>query len=558
MSTATLTLKSARSHSPKHTSRIEYRLAFGVITLLLAVMLLYPIGTVFVQSVLGQGSWTLSHWTTLLAKPSFWEMIGNSFLVASLAALASATIAFFAAYGLTFTNVTPKVKRIMHIVLLLPLFLPSITYGFAVIYSFGRMGLVSQLVGQLPFSIYGFWGLLIADIVYTLPPAFLVLYNAFKYVDQRYVIVSRVMGDTPWRTFWQTALRPTLGAFLSAFVLAFFLAFTDFGIPVSIAGEYEVIATALYSTMMGAIPNFGEGAVIALSMLVPSAAAVLLLKQADKLNFRYNQLSDTPPLKNRLRDGLFLLFFALISFVLLAIFAVIFVVPFVEFWPYKPNFTLEHVKATLFSGDLWPLYLRSIGVALASATIGTLVAFAAGMIRTRSDLSPWCRTAMDGFAILTSTLPGMVLGVGYLFAFTGTPLQNSLAILVLANLVHFLATPYLMSTTALSKMNARWETTGQLMGDSWFKSVRRILIPNAKTTLIQMFETFFINSMVTISAIVFLTSTRTMVLTTKIKELQYYERFDAIFVLSLLIFITNVVAKLILDYLANRSTTTVR
>ncbi len=553
MTTAVLAAGRGRIKKPRHASRIEYRVAFVLITLLLAVMLLYPVGTVFLQSVMSEGALTLSHWMTLLVKPAFREMIANSFLVAGLAAFGSALIAFFAAYGLTFTNVHPKVKRVMHIVLLLPLFLPSITYGFAVIYSFGRMGLVSQLIGQLPFSIYGFWGLLITDIVYTLPPAFLVLYNAFRYVDRRYVIVSRVMGDSALQTFWQTAVRPTLGAFFSAFVLAFFLAFTDFGIPVSIAGEYEVIATALYSTMMGAIPNFGEGAVIAISMLVPSAAAVLLLKRADRLNFRYNQLSDTPPLKNRLRDGLYLLYFALISFVLLAIFAVIFVVPFVEYWPYKPNFTLEHVKATLLSDEIWPLYLRSIGVALMSAAVGTVVAFAAGMIRARSDLAPWCRTVMDGFAVLTSTLPGMVLGVGYLFAFTGTPLQNSLAVIVLANLVHFLATPYLMSTTALSKMNTRWETTGQLMGDTWFQSVRRILIPNAATTLIQMFETFFINSMVTISAIVFLTSTRTMVLTTRIKELQYFERFDAIFVLSLLIFITNVAAKLVLDYLAQRS-----
>lgn len=545
---------SARSDA-RPAVRIEYRIAFTAIVLLLGGALLYPIGTVFWQSVMKDGAFTLSHWTTLLAKPAFREMIGNSFLVAGLAALCSAAIAFFAAYGLTFSNVHPKVKRLMHVVLLLPLFLPSITYGFAVIYSFGRMGLVSQLVGQLPFSIYGFWGLLITDIVYTLPPAFLVLYNAFRYVDRRFVIVSRVMGDSPLRTFWQTALRPTLGACVSAFVLAFFLAFTDFGIPVSIAGEYDVIATALYSTMMGAVPDFGAGAVIAISMLVPSAAAVLLLKRADRLNFRYNQISDAAPVENRLRDALVLLYFAAIGFVLLAIFAVIFVVPFVEFWPYKPVFTLEHVKNVLFEGDVWPLYLRSIGVALVSAAIGTLVAFTAGMIRARSDLSDRCRTAMDGFAILTSTLPGMVLGVGYLFAFSGTPLQNTLAVLVLvlANLVHFLATPYLMSTTALSKMNARWETTAQLMGDTWLKSVLRILVPNAKTTLIQMFETYFINSMVTISAIVFLTSTRTMVLTTRIKELQYYERFDAIFVLSLLIFLTNVVAKLILDRLAERS-----
>ena len=90
-------------------------------------------------------------------------------------------------------------------------------------------------------------------------------------------------------------------------VLSFFLAFTDFGIPVSIAGQYNVIATELYQTMMGAIPNFGAGAVIAISMLVPSAAAVWALKRADRLNFRYNQISEAAPMQNRLRDGLFLL-----------------------------------------------------------------------------------------------------------------------------------------------------------------------------------------------------------------------------------------------------------
>lgn len=534
-------------------SRLEYRIAFTALCILFAITLLYPIATVLLQSFLRNGAFTLSNWIETASKPAFRTMLANSFTVSGLSALIASTIAFFAAYGLAFTNIRPGIKKLVQIVMLLPLFLPSITYGFAVIYSFGRMGLISQIFGPPPFSIYGFWGLLIADVVYALPPAFLVLSNAFRYVDRRFVIVSRVMGDSPWRSFYMTALRPTAGAFISAFVLAFFLAFTDFGIPVSIAGQYSVIATELYATMMGAIPDFGNGAVIAISMLVPSAAAVWVLKRSEKLSFRYSRISEEPPMKSRLRDALFLAFFALVAFILLAIFAVIFVVPFVEYWPYKPDFTLEHVKGVLAESGMGELYLRSVGVAIASAALGTAAAFAAGMIRTRSDMPEWCRMTMDGFAMLTSTLPGMVLGVGFLFAFTGTALQNTLLILVLANLVHFLATPYLMSTTALSKMNAGWETTGLLMGDTWFKSVRRIIVPNARVTLIQMFETYFINSMVTISAIVFLTGSRTMVLTTRIKELQYFERFDAIFALSLLIFLTNVAAKLILDALVRRS-----
>ena len=171
-------------------SRGEYRLAFVLIVLLMAATLVYPVATVLVQSFWKDGAVTLSNWTALLMRPAFREMLANSFIVAGLAAFFSAVIAFFVAYGLTFTNVPKPVKRVMHLVMLLPLFLPSITYGFAVIYSFGRMGLVSQLIGKLPFSIYGFWGLLITDIVYTLPPAFLVLYNAFRYVDRRFVTLT--------------------------------------------------------------------------------------------------------------------------------------------------------------------------------------------------------------------------------------------------------------------------------------------------------------------------------------------------------------------------------
>ena len=551
MPTATLSFSPGSIWNAFRRSRREYKIAFAAIVILLAAALVYPVAAVLGQSFLtDSGAFTLTHWTDMLARPAFREMVARSFWVSGLAALGSTVLAFLSAYGLVFTNIPGRLKRVVQIVLLLPLFLPSITYGFAVIYSFGRMGLVSQLIGALPFSIYGFWGLLITNILYTLPPAFLVMMSAFMYVDRRFVIVSRVMGDKPLRTFYMTAVRPTLGASLSAFVLAFFLAFTDFGIPVSIAGQYTVIATELYSTMMGAIPNFGEGAVIAISMLVPSAAAVILLKRADRLNFRYNRISTEPPMKNRVRDAGFLVFFAAIALLMLSVFLVIFIVPFVESWPYQPWPTMRHVKEIFTDGSILPLYLRSVGVALASAAIGTAVAFAAAMIRARSNMPGWCRTAMDGFAMLTSTLPGMVLGVGFLFAFSGTFLQNTIWILILANLVHFLSTPYIMATTALSKMNASWETTGILMGDSWFKSVRRIVVPNARATLGEMFQTYFVNSMVTISAIVFLAGSRTMVLTTRIKELQYYERFDAIFVLSVLIFLTNVVAKVVLDRLA--------
>lgn len=530
----------------------ELKVLYILITLTLAAILLYPLGCVLFQSVLTkEGGIGLANYTSLLSQSSFWTALANSFTVSGISAAIATLMAFFCAYGLHFTRIRPGVKKVIQIIVLLPLFLPSITYGFAVIYSFGRLGLISQLIVPPPFSIYGFWGLLIADVIYTLPPAFLILYNTFFYVDRNFITVSKLMGDGPWQTFYMTAIRPVVGSLLSAFILSFFLSFTDFGIPVSIAGEYEVIATQLYTTMMGAIPNFGEGAVIAMAMLVPSVASVVMLRWVDRFNFRYNKISKAEVSTNAFRDALYLLYYVLISLALLSVFVVMFVVPFVKQWPYQPYFTLDVITRIVSDSSIWQVYEHSIGVALVSAAVGTIFCYAAALVKARSQLPSWCQTTMDSFAMITNTVPGMVLGIGFLFAMSGTPLANTFTILVLANLVHFFTTPYMMATSALSKMNAGWETTGALMGDSWIKTVSRVIVPNSLPTLLQMFQYFFVSAMVTISAVVFLTGARTMLLTTKIKELQYFEKFEEIFVLSLLVFLTNVAAKLIFDALTS-------
>lgn len=530
----------------------ELKVLYILITLTLAAILLYPLGCVLFQSVLTRdGGLGLSNYASLLSQKNFWTALGNSFTVSGISAAIATIMAFFCAYGLHFSRIRPSVKKVIQIIVLLPLFLPSITYGFAVIYSFGRLGLVSQLLAPPPFSIYGFWGLLIADVIYTLPPAFLILYNAFFYVDRNFITVSKLMGDSPTQTFYMTAVRPVVGSLLSAFILSFFLSFTDFGIPVSIAGEYEVIATQLYTTMMGAIPNFGEGAVIAMAMLVPSVASVVMLRWVDRFNFRYNKISKAEVSVNPLRDALYLVYYCLISLALLSVFVVMFVVPFVKQWPYQPYFTLDVITRIIADSSIWQVYEHSIGVALVSAAVGTIFCYAAALVKARSQLPAWCQTTMDSFAMITNTVPGMVLGIGFLFAMSGTPLANTFTILVLANLVHFFTTPYMMATSALSKMNAGWETTGALMGDTWIKTVSRVIVPNSLPTLLQMFQYFFVSAMVTISAVVFLTGARTMLLTTKIKELQYFEKFEEIFVLSLLVFLTNVAAKLIFDGLSH-------
>lgn len=527
--------------------RLELKGAFILCALFLGLILAYPLYSILRLAFVGEDGFSLQYITEAMARDSFYTAFFNSFKVSALVALLSTTIGFFAAYGLSFCAFKKRTRSLIEVVLLLPLFLPSITYGFAVIYSFGRQGLITRAIGQLPFSIYGFAGLVIAGVIYTLPPAFMIMQNSFAYVDRNFVTVSKVMGDSLWRQFYQTALRPTLGSVISAFILSFFLNFTDFGIPTSIAGRYEVIATRLYATMMGAVPDFNSGSVIALSMLLPSIISVIILRWSSRLNFRYSKISREPPAPNLMRDSMFGLFYIVLSLVLISVFAIIFIVPFVKSWPYQAYFTLETIQKVFAENDIAGTYFNSLWVAALSALCGTTLCYLAGMVNARSRLSGWCKALMDIFAMITNTVPGMVLGVGFLFAFSGTFLANTFAILILANVVHFFTTPYLMAQQAFSRMNSGFETTAALMGDTWFQTLRRVVIPNSFGTILQMFSYLFVNSMVTISAIVFLVGAYTQVTTSKIKELQYFEKFDAIFTLSVLIFLTNAAVKLLID-----------
>ncbi len=520
----------------------ELKLIFWGIVLLFVAFLAGPIVLLLGKS-LWQGGLTGEFYTAVLSQDGFFTALGNSFAVAGASAAVAVLLAFLLAYAVHYTRLSKGFKRGLCAVATLPMFLPTITYGFAIIYSFGKQGLITRLMGRQLFDIYGFWGLMVGYMIYTVPVAFLLIQNTMGFVDKKTITVSKVMGDNNLSTFWVAILRPLLGTLAGAFIQAFFLSFTDFGIPASVGGDYPVIATMLYNQMLGGIPDFNQGAVMAMVMLIPSIGSICILQLLERFNIRYNRISNADLRRNALRDGSWGISGTVISLAILSIFAVIFVVSLVEEWPYKTGFSLEHFQTVFSDESLLVTYGHSVLMALLTAALGTLTAYGAALITARSTLGRGYKRTVESIALVTNAIPGMVLGVAYLFLFSGTSLQNTLLLMVLCNVVHYFSTPYLMMKNALSKMNAGWETTAMLMGDSWMKTILRVVTPNALSSLIQVFSYYFINSMVTISALIFIAGARTMVLTTMIKQLQYTNRFNEVFVLSLLILATNLAAK---------------
>lgn len=531
----------------------ELKLIFLVLVAVFAVFLAVPAIRLLLKSFLGEDGLTGSYYLDVFSGKGFTTALGNSFAVSIVSALVAVGIAFVMAYIIHYTRLPRGFKRFVQAVATLPMFLPTITYGFAIIYSFGKQGLITRLLGHQFFDIYGFGGLLVGYVIYTVPVAFLLIHNTMGYVDKKTLVVSKAMGDGTLSTFWIAILRPLLGTLAGAFIQAFFLCFTDFGIPASVGGDYEVIATVLYNEMLGGVPDFNRGAVISVVMLLPSIVSILLLRFLERYNIRYDRISDADLRRNPGRDTAWGLSGTVLAILILCMFVVIFVVPLVERWPYQTGFTLEHFQEVFSDNELQTVYLNSLGMALATALFGTLAAYGAALITARSKLPGWCKQVIDAIALVTNTIPGMVLGLAFLFVFSGTSLQNTFPLMILCNIVHYFSTPYLMMKNSLSKMNAGWETTAMLMGDSWPKTILRVVTPNAAASLIETFSYYFINSMVTISALIFLAGARTMVLTTKIKQLQYINEYDQVFVLSLLILATNLIAKAIFTWLANKS-----
>ena len=530
----------------------EIKTIYAFVLAVFAVFLAVPIVRLLMESFVGEAGAGISNYVEVLTGRGFLRALGNSVIVSVCSALTTTVLAFFLAYSIQYTNLSRRFKSVIRTLAVLPMLLPTITYGFAIIYSFGKQGLLTKLFGRQLFDIYGFNGLLFGYVIYTLPISFMLILNTMGFIDKKFMVVSRVMGDSPIRTFWQTIIRPLLGTLAASFVQCFFLCFTDYGIPASVGGEYEVIATVLYNEMLGSIPNFNRGAVVAMMMLIPSVLSIALLKYLERYNVRYTRISQIELKKNRVRDGVCAAGSSLIILSVLAVFAVIFVVPLVQEWPYQVSFTLEHVQAVLNDSSLFGVYKNSIFVAVCTALLGLLITYGAALATARSGLSGKRKGVIDAIALVTNTIPGMVIGIAFMFIFSGTPLQNTFPLIILCNVVHFFSTPYLMMRNSLSKLNSSWETTASLMGDTWIKTIVRIVTPNMTSTILEVFSYYFVNAMVTVSAVIFIAGARTMVITTKIKELQYYTKFNEVFVLSLFILGTNLIVKGILGYLINR------
>jgi iron(III) transport system permease protein len=471
----------------------------------LYLFLLYPLGHVLWRSLLDNDGRFIgaASYVRYFSTPAIAASVTNSLVVSAASMVLTVALAFGYAYALTRTLM--PAKGLFRVVAMLPLFAPSLVQAFALIYVFGNNGIVTRTTG-LNVGIYGAKGIILAEVFYCFPHALLILMAALAATDARLYDAARTLGAGPLKTFLTVTLPGVKYGLVSACFVVFTLVITDFGAPKAIGGKFSVMATEIYNQVSGQ-QNFTMGATVSVVLLVPAILAYVVDRLVQRRQYALVSSASKPlePRRRPMADFGLLGYCALIAGFIVTIYAVILLSSLVHRWPYNFGLTLKHYDFDTAGGyrSLW----NSIRVAALTAVAGTALAFVGGYVVEK------CRTAASGPLYLASVLPvsvpGMVLGLAYIFTFNApesplNALYGTLAILIISNVIHYFTVGFLTATTALKQMDAEFENVGASLGVPFYRTFWRVTVPIALPSIVAISMYFFLNAMVTLSAVVFI------------------------------------------------------
>ncbi len=477
---------------------------------------------------------------SVVTSVQFSEAVWNSVSTGLTATVISLVLAIFAAWCLERTGM--KLKVLFSTCFLLPMLLPSISHAFGLVALLGKNGLVTNLLG-LDFSIYGFWGIVAGSVMYSFPVAFLMFESILHYEDALPYEAAKVLGVPRFRQFLNITLPYLKKPIISAFFAVFTMVITDYGVPLMIGGKTTTLSVLMYNKAVAMI-DYDAGSVIGAVLLIPAIAAFLV----DLLNPENSQGSFVSkpivPEKNVVSSAAAYVF---CTVVLICIVAPVFsfcVMVFETTYPIDPTFTLYHIQKTMNRGA-GEYLLNSLMYSVLAAAAGTVLAFFCAYMTTR--MKGTFGKVLHLISMTSMAIPGIVLGLSYLLFFNDSAIYGTVWIIVLVNSIHFFASPYLMMHNTMEKLNPNLEDVGASLGVSRLHIVLDVVLPKVRLTVCEMFIYFFVNSMMTISAVSFLAPPAAKPLALMINQFEAQRLMESAAFVSLVILIINLLAKLVMQ-----------
>lgn len=474
-----------------------------VVAVPLCVFVLLPLSSILARSFVTPQGYGIANYVQYFSDARFIGIVGNSLLVATCATTITVVLAYGFAYAMHRSAM--PFKSILRLIALTPLFAPSLVQALGVLFLLGRNGLINRTF-DLGIDIYGFWGIVVSDVFYGFPHAYLILSAALAVADARLYESARTLGASDLRMFFSVTLPSTKYGLMSAIFVLFTIVITDFGNPMVIGGDYDVLATEIYNQVSGQA-NFEMGAVIGMVLLVPAAIAVAVEKWVTRRQYTLIGAHSQPlTIKPHRRFDITMLAYALlICLGIISVVGIVFFASFVKLWPYDMSFSLRHYAFDVQNG-MAPLW-TSIMVSLMAGAIG--IVFVIGGAYVVHKIRNRLMRVLYFLSILPAAVPGMVLGLGYILAFNDPDnpvytIYGTLLILAICNVYHYHAQGFLIATTSVKQVSDTFDEASATLGAGFLHTMRCITLPIIWPSMISVGVFFFVRSMVTLSAVIFL------------------------------------------------------
>ncbi len=497
----------------------------------------------------------LRNFLSYLQTPSLLQSLWNSVWVSGLVTLIVLPLAFVFAYALT-RSCMPG-KTIFRSISLIPLLAPSLLSAISLIYWFGNQGVLKDAMQAVGIEqIYGAPGVVMAECFAVFPHVLMILVTALTLADARLYEAADALGTSAQRKFFTITLPGAKYGLISASLVSFTLVMTDFGIPKVIGGNFNMMATDIFKLVIGQ-QDFSRGSVVALLLLSPAVLSFAVdryvsARQTAMLSARAVAFLPQPDARHDLLMMSFCIFIACLMLAMLgmAIFA-----SFASFWPYNLAPSLNHYKLGLIDGEVGEGFVNSLKMATGTAFFGTLLVFVTAYLLEKTKGMNLVRTPLQLLAVIPMAVPGLVLGLGYIFFFNmpSNPLHGmyqSMALLTLCTIVHFYTTGHLTATTALKSLDAEFESVSASLKVPFYKTFWRVTLPICTPAMVDIARYFFINAMTTISAVVFLYSPETKVASIAILNLDEAGDIGAAAAMAVLIALISAAATVFFAWLS--------
>ncbi len=453
----------------------------------------------------------LANFIEYFSTPALSYSIYNSLFIAALSTVITVTLAFVYAYALTRSAM--RMKGLFKVIALFPLLAPSLLPAISFVYLFGKQGIINWMLGG--YSIYGPIGIVMGEVFYTFPHAMMILVTALSLADQRIYEAATALRSSALKTFLTVTLPGIKYGLVSAIFVVFTLVITDFGIPKVIGGQFNVLAVDIYKQVIGQ-QNFQMGAVVSVVLLIPAILAFVVDRIVQRRQVALLSSRSVPyqPKPSTMFDGLMLAYCCLISFLILGIFAMSTFASLVKFWPYNLTLGFNNYNFDVMDGGGWEAFWNSLRMALYVSIFGTAIIFTGAYMVEKARGFREMRGIIQFLCMLPMAVPGMVLGLAYIFFFNhpDNPLgviYGTMAILVISTIAHFYTVAHLTAMTALKQMDPEFEAVSASLKVPVLKTFLRVTVPVCLPAILDISIYLFVNAMTTVSAVIFLYSPTT-------------------------------------------------